>query len=193
MTLRRRIALAALMLAPVVVLAIALRDFVRAELIGPVLYVYWVVRLFVESFPQLWTWAVFIIFATILVARGFATRPSLPQTRPPEAVEHGHVETLARLIHQARRDTFARWRLAQRLGGLVGDILANQERVSRREIWRRLDRGRLNVPAPLRAYLTAQLRSVRPSGVRGLLPHSSPLDLDPREVVQFLEDRLRSE
>lgn len=193
MTLRRRIGLAVLMLVPVVVMAIVLRDFVRAELIGPVLYVYWVVRLFLESIPQIWEWVVFVVVATILVVRSFASRPSLPQARRAETADRGHVEELAHLLYQARGDTFARWRLAQRLGGLVGDILANQERVSQREIWRRLDHGRLNVSAPLRAYLTAQLRSVRPSGMRGLLPHSSPLDLDPREVVQFLEDRLRSE
>lgn len=192
MTLRRRIGLAALILVPVVVMAIVLRDFVREELIGPVLYVYWLVRLFLESIPQIWEWVVFVVVATILVVRNFAARPTLPQLRRAETADHGHVEELARLLHQARGDTFARWRLAQRLGGLVGDVLANQERVSQREIWRRLDRGRLNVSAPLRAYLTAQLRSVRPSGVRGLLPHSSPLDLDPREVVQFLEDRLKS-
>lgn len=191
MTLRRRIGLATLIVVPIVIMAIVLRDFVRAELIGPVLYAYWFIRLIVESIPQIWEWITFILIATVLFVRGFASKPIIWQNRRSEAVDRGRVEDWAGLIRLSRTEEFARWRLAQRLGALTGEILANEERVSQREIWRRLDRGTLRVSQPLRAYLTAQLRSICPSGLRRLRPQSSPLDLDPREVVQFLEDRIR--
>jgi hypothetical protein len=190
MTNRRRVGLVLLVLAPVAVVAVVLRDFVREELVGPVLYVYWIVRLLFESIPQIWLWIAFVLAATYVVARSLVRPPSLQRTCRADVEERGRVETWARLLHQAHGDSFARWRLAQRLGGLAGDILAAEERVSQREIWRRLDRGRLDVPAPLRAYLTAQFRTIRPAGLRGRLrQHSSPLDLDPREVVAFLETR----
>jgi hypothetical protein len=193
MKLRRRIGLVVAVLVPVVIVAVALQGFVREVLIGPVLYVYWIVRLFLESIPQIWVWLAFLLLATYLVTRGVVRRTSLPRARRSETVERGRIEEWAHLLHQARHDPFTRWRLAQRLGGLVGDVLAAEERVSQREIWRRLDRSHLDVPQPLRAYLTAQLRSIPPSGLRSLRTHASPLDLDPAEVVQYLEDRLRRE
>jgi hypothetical protein len=193
MTSRDRLVLVVVVLLPIAVLAVLLQGFVREVLIGPVLYVYWIIRLFLESIPQIWEWIAFLLLATYLVARTFAPRQSLPRARRQEVVERGRVEDWARLLHQAHGDSFARWRLAQRLSVLGGDVLATEQRVSHREIWRRLDRGQLDVPQPLRAYLTAQFRSARPSGLRGLRAPASPLDLDPGEVVRFLEDRLQRE
>lgn len=191
MSFSHRIGVAILALLPVVVMAFVLQDFVREVLIGPIFYAYWVVRLFLGSIPQVWEWVAFVLLVAYIVARSLVTLPSLPRRRQVEPVEHGRVEDLARLLQQAHGDAFARWRVAQRLGGLVGDVLADAERVSQREIWRRLDRGQLDVPPSLRAYLTARFQAVGRSNLRGFRAAPSPLDLEPREVVQFLEDQIR--
>ena len=192
MTFWRGVGLAMLVLVPVVVTAIVLQDFVREVLIGPVLYTYWVIRLFLESIPQIWIWIAFVVLVAYGVARSLASLPTLPRRRPVKPVKRGPVAELAWLLRQSDGgDRYARWRLAQLLGGLAGDVLADTERVSRREIWRRIERGHLDIPQPIQAYLTARLRSIRPSGRSGFRPAPSPLDLDPREVVTFLEEQIK--
>lgn len=187
--MKRRVGLAAAVVVPVVVISFALEGFVRDVLIGPLLYAGWILRLFFESIPQEALWTVFLIGAAIFLARTIIWRRPVVAARREAAPASGRVEELARLISDANRDHVAGWRLAQRLGQLAINILAAQERLPPRDLWRRLERGTLGVPPRLQGYLKLRNLAQRPAR-RGLRRRpAGKSEVDPEEVIRFLEER----
>jgi len=181
-----------LVLLPVLITAFAVENFVRDVLAVPLLYAIWVALLLFESIPQSMLWAGLVLLAIVAATRTLDRRKRLPRGRRDETLASRRVETLASLLRQAEGNIFGRWRLAQRLGGLVVELIADDERVSQREIHRRVEGGTLDISPELRAYLRARLSTVRPGGRISLGRTTEALDLDPDEIVRFLEDRLRS-
>jgi hypothetical protein len=98
------------------------------------------------------------------------------------------------LLRQADQEDYYKWQLAQRLNRLVVAALAHDERVEAREIRRRLAAKQLDLPADIQAYLEAGMTSFSHFlGPRYRYPwrrHTTPLDLDPERLIQFLEDNL---
>jgi hypothetical protein len=189
---RHRLLLAALVCLPVVITAFVIENFVRDVIAGPVLYAFWILRLFLASIPQTLIWVSLIVLGLVLAYRSLAHRPRLQTNISAEPPTSTRVEELARLIDQAEQSTFGRWRLSQRLGGLVVAMLADEQRVSQREIHRQIDRNELPLSPEMRAYLQARLSTVQGGGRLSRARTRPALDLDPNEIVQFLEDRLSS-
>jgi len=185
------------------VLALAVTGYMRDVIIIPLLYFFWGARLLYESIPQTALWGCFLAIALLIVLRGLL-RPSAAatlQSATPAPLER--LAPWARLLHQAERDGLARWRLAQRLGILAQDVLAYREQDTPQHIRRRLDDGSQPVPPEVRAYLRAGMTAYQPLGRsrrgRSLLARlglrrepapSDPLDLDPEQIVQLLEETL---
>lgn len=177
-------------------LALAFRDFVREAIVLPIAYAAWVVSLLLESLPQIIPWMIFLAIGLVIALGSLIARPK-PARAAGGGAPHprGPVEALARQIDLAAQGYYFRWHLARRLRNLAVDTIAYRRRSTPEQVKQQLDAGTLSLPPAIRAYLEAELafgpvsrfadllRRVRP----GAPAFASPLDLDPAEVVRFLE------
>lgn len=172
-----------------------LKDFIRDVLLLPLLYAAWLARIVFDSIPQLAIWIVFLIIALLIALRSLSGRRlARPETRERPVTVVGRIESWAHLIDRAGQEHYARWRLARELRKLALAILAAEKQLSTEQIKQQLTEGRLDMPPEIRAYLLASMTSFsylsptrfwfrkKPAG-------SSALDLDPEQVLQFLEER----
>lgn len=179
--------------AAVIFMALFMRDFVREGIIIPF---FKLARLF-QSFPQEVLWFFFLGLVVYVAAKSLKNWEIQKRKNKKTKTEQlGRIESLAILIKQARQGTYTRERLARRLGELTLQTLAYQERHSLDAMKARLRRGDLNVPPDILNYLQAGLSWEHAFHQRkGRWPFrkqilSSPLDLDPLEVVEFIESLL---
>ena len=175
-------------------LAVLFKDLVRETLVEPLAYLVWLVRLELESLPQPILWIALMVVGLLLAGRSLiASSAPARRTLPGARGYAGQVETIARWLSLTTHGEYYKWRLAQRLGEITLDALAQRDQISVEQARQQLDAGQLDVPPDIRAYLQVGLqpdyfgRLARPrwrfqSGVR-----SSPLDLAPETVVRYLE------
>jgi hypothetical protein len=196
-SLRNQLTLIAATLLLTVILALALPDLTREAVVVPIWYVIWIGQLLFHAIPQALLWALLFTIALVVAVRSLLKRPQFEEKPEVEPIYTGQVYVLLRWIqHQKERDYFKQ-RLAQHLGRLTLETLAHQRRLTLGEI--RPLMGSLDAPPEVRAYLEAGLTPTpsRPGSRLSRLLHrlgwrraTSPLDLDPEIVVQFVERQL---
>lgn len=195
--LRNYLALIAATLLLTVILALALSDLTQEAVAGPIWYVIWIGQLLFHAIPQAILWALLFAIALVVAVRSLLKRPQFEEEPEIEPIYTGQVRVLLRWIqYQEERDYFKQ-RLAQHLGRLTLETLAYRKRLTLREVRRHL--GSLDAPPEIRAYLQAGLTPMlpRPGSLLSRLLHglglrraTSPLDLHPEIVVQFVERQL---
>ena len=193
MTRSRYFLLAGLMFVSIV-LAFFLRDLIYHTVVVPLAYLLWLARFYYSSVPQLllWTLLLVILFVTSVPSFVPELRPSRRREERRRRVQGG-IETLAAWMVRARRGTYFKWQIANRLGRIARGWRDMSER-----------RGELLLPAPARGgegsgneavgrYLQAGLNTSfvdypRPKRFRH--PAPTPLDLDPQEAIAYLESQM---
>jgi len=174
-------------------------------IVVPLLYMFWVARLLYASIPQALLWGGFLAIAVLILWRSLIWRSPPEPARDPDIAVHGRVSAWVRVLNESGRDDHMRWRLAQRLGQLGLETLACKERCAPQEVRHRLEEGSLDMPAELRAYLRAGTayyapeirmrrswwRAIPFGGRAGIAQRARPLDLDPEQVIQYLEETLQ--
>jgi len=194
--LRNRLALIAATLLLTVILALALPDLTREAVIVPIWYVIWIGQLLFHAIPQAILWALLFTIALVVAVRSLLKRPPLEEKPEIEPISTGQVHALLRWIQSQEGDYFKHC-LAQHLGRLTLETLAHQRRLTLMEI--RPLMGSLDASPEIRAYLQAGLTPMppRPGSFLSRLLHglglrraTSPLDLHPEIVVQFVEHQL---
>ncbi len=190
--MRRRLILAALAVLPVIVMAFLVEGFVREIVVVPLLYVFWIGRLFFASIPQFIFWLLFLVVALVVAGKSLAKRQVVSRRRERERWQQGRVEEWLRMIEQRHSGAYFRWRFSHRIGILLLQALAHEERIDLRQARRSFENRSLAVPPAVRSFLWAGMMAYNPMGETTRLlrwqRQSSPLDLDPEEAVQFLED-----
>lgn len=178
------------------VLTFFLRGLMRENIVGPLVYLAWLGQLIFWSIPQVGIWA-FFIFIALIVALGSLAKKQTPSSKIPTP-ERGRVKRVgawAKSIRQADEDFYYQWQLAQDLQKLTVQALANDERVERSEIRQRLEQGTIDNMSPeILAYLQAGMTSFAHLSDNkprfGWGKQRSPLDIDPAQVIQYLEDKI---
>jgi hypothetical protein len=99
------------------------------------------------------------------------------------------------LLQRTNKDVYYRWQLAHSLQRLTVEILTHNERTTIKEIRQRLSDGKLDILPEIQAYLLAGIVSIGhfsepKSRFRLRKKQSTPLDLNPELVIQFLEDQI---
>ena len=176
------------------ILTILLQDYAQ-DFIAPILFLLWIGRLLVESIPQAVLWGIFIIIAVLIAGRSLFKRGSIPRsTRRAEPAPLGRIESWVTLIQQADQETYYKWQLSQPLSELIVAVLAHHERLTPKQIRGKLASKSLDLPPELQAYLQASMTSfshlLAPRSRFRAGPQPSPLDLNPGQIAQFLEDKL---
>ena len=154
----------------------------------------------VESLPRLLLWVLGVLAVLAILLSSLIGWPEPPREVPPHVAERpGPVgrwaQWTSRALPPSPLHVYERWRLARDLARLGADVLAHTRRLGRGEAAARLARGDLDLPRAIGAYLQAGLADPPPSRfprLRHLLGQKdpSPLNLDPGQVVAFLEKEM---
>jgi hypothetical protein len=183
-------------------LVLLLRDFTREVLLVELLRLYWALRVFYESLPQVPLWVGFVAIVFIVATRSLLARPQSGWSEPElEIQRQGRVYALSRRIRRSEKGEYFRWRLAHDLRDLTLKVLAHQYRTTPEEIRRDFDTGKLDVPPEVRATMRSGLTplyslsdSLFAKFKHRLSSSITPAALDPEleQVVSFLEARLHT-
>ena len=178
-------------------LAYVIQDFVDQAIITPFLYLYWLARLLLAAVPQKIIWGVFLGVALISTGRTlWRWRGRSRQIRLGVKPQSGRIEAWLKLIRQADQEIYYKWQLAQQLRRLTLGAMAREQRLSGREIRQQLHAKALDLPPAIQAYFEASTKSLGhlpPSGPvwRRSRPPATPLDIDPEQITQFLEEKFK--
>jgi hypothetical protein len=179
------------------VLALFLRDLVRLILVPPVLYVYWVVRIIYGTLPQLFWWGALMLGLLLIAARSLTFRSNdTKSTDPAHRARESRLEMWTKWLDQTRKGGYFRWYLAHELGRLYLSVLASRERLTNDQALTRLVNKKTGLPPDVQAYVETGLdarQSFTFGDLGGRLPFrskSSPLDLEPEEIIEILESKL---
>jgi hypothetical protein len=194
----RRLALVALFSVLVGLLALLLSGLVRELIVIPLLHLLWLIRVLFESIPQVVIWVGVLALLSIMAWNSLSKSRPRPLARPSVAARRAPVAAWAANFERATRDDYARQLLAQRLGQLAFDLLASQDRQSDQTFWERLRDPALDIPPDVRAYFQAGIRMQRSlptlwerwrAWLTRAESEADALDLDPEQVIRFLEQR----
>ena len=179
------------------VLAFALQDVIRETIIVPLAYLWWVLRLFYNSLPQIMIWVVLIVIIVFMLlgslnAEYVRKRSEESDTRPLQ----GAVESLAVSIEKARGGIYVKWQIAHRLGKLARDLLIQRgDRANAKNVGPLTGRD-WHPPQPVDEYLNVGLNGSFADYPNPSWPfrrsRPTPLDLDVNEATEFLEAQMET-
>ena len=178
-------------------LAFLIQDFVRQTLLYPLVYLYWSLRLIYEGVPGVVWWGVFLVLLSLIAMRSLA-RKNEPARAAPNSPSHSpsRPQTWMRWIKNNNRGEYFRWQLAREISTLALTGLADRNRLTPTAARQELLAGRLNLPGHIQAYLIAgslpnsYSQYVEMKSNLTLSGASSSLELDPEEIIAFLEAEL---
>jgi hypothetical protein len=180
-----------------VVLVLLVEDFWQQVILSPLLHVGWFLSLVVRSVPQALFWGAFILVAVIIAGKSLAREGEGKRVTHRRTASHkGAVATWSALLQAAERHHFSKWRLAQALRRLAGDLLSTNAS------------GNLDVagaeghdlesilPPEIHSYFYAPVPTYK-TGLwilfwRRSRPGDGALDMDPAQVVNYLEDQVEA-
>ena len=177
-------------------LAYLWRDAIERTVIQPLSYVFWVLGVYYDSFPQVVTWILLVVIVALLAFGSLTAEPPPPKRGLDKTIPvQGPIESLAVWMAKARGGIYFKWLVAQRLGILSRGLLNFKSRQSVQSGKERLGGPGWDPPEEVAAYLESGLNgsfadyprprwSLRP-------PAPTPLDLDPEKVIDFIESEVR--
>lgn len=167
-----------------VVSAFFLRDAVYSVVVVPIAYTVWVLWIYYSAVPQLILWAVFLLILFVTVVSNFipeargSKRPAKARRSSP-----GEVETLAAWFFKAQRGNYFKWQIANRLGGINRELNQSFGRRGRPEVQNEA----------VEKYFDAGLNKSFvdfPLAKNQFYRASTPLDLNPKDAVDYLESQM---
>ena len=179
------------------VLAFALQDVIRETLIIPLAYLWWVLGLYYNAFPQMILWISMVVIVLLMLFGSLGSdvvriRHVEEDVKPLK----GAVEGLAISLEKADRGIYVKWQIAHRLGKLARDLLIQRgDRVSKKATGPLIGRD-WHPSQPVEEYLDVGLNGSfadypNPPWPIGR-PKPTPLDLDVNEAVEFLEAQMET-
>jgi hypothetical protein len=186
-----------------VLLTLGLRDIVRDVLALPLSYMLWFAGIIFETIPQIWFWTGLIFIVLILAMRSLNRERQPPPSAPGKSSRpaRGRIDVWAERINMLLKGRYSRHRFGYFIGKLILDVLSHEERLSFRDVERRLEQGEPDVPPIVRDYLFSRLRpaytEARPNFLTRLKhffrlekPLTARLNTELETIVKFLEDQL---
>ena len=178
-------------------LAFPLRDAVFRTVVVPLAYVLWVAGLAYRAVHQTIWWMVVLLLVLYLLSRSllpkFKVRERFRLKKKPVV---GQVENLAKWLKKTERGTYFKWLIANRLGKIANQILANRSTGRQRSFFDPLTGPDWTPDSSVQSYLEAGLHGSFADypQKRGLFPAhmQTPMDHDVNDVVQYLESQMEN-
>ena len=180
------------------VLAIALQDVICETVIVPLAYLWWVLGIYYNAFPQMVLWICLVVIVLLMLFGSLSADierkgHAEDETKPLQ----GPVEGLAISLEKAHKGIYVKWQIAHRLGKLARDLLVQRgDRVSAKVIGPLVGRD-WHPSQPVDEYLNVGLNGSfadypNPPWPFGR-PRPTPLDLDVNKAVDFLEAQMETD
>jgi len=179
------------------VLAFALQDVIRRNIVIPLAYLWWIIRLYYSAFPQVLFWALMILIVVLMLMRSLNAR--VPRKQREERVRRhrrGTIEELAVSLERSREGIYLKWTIAHRLGKLARDLLIQRGDRADASVIAPLSGRDWHPAGPVDAYLEAGLNGSFANYPNPKWPFTrpepTPLDLNVGQAVEFLESQMEN-
>lgn len=192
---RQRLLVAALLLVPIAILTLLFKEIARTTIVQPVKYLAWLAGVLWRSIPQAILWTILVVAVLRVAVGSLVVRRRRQEARyDAEGAEHwGRARIWARRVELAGQGGYYQRRLSRTMADLTLDALAQREHLSQDLVREELEAGRLDVPAPIRAFLLAVLDEPTPRRFARLRQffQASPAAprLRPNEILDYLESQ----
>lgn len=175
-------------------LAFPLRNAVYEIVIVPIAYLIWSFYLLYRVTPQFVWWALAFIFAVFTIGNSLLLETYQPRKKPIKLKSpQGPVETLTEWMKKANSGIYFKWLIANRLGKLAYQMLAQRETHHVRSIFAPLTSPDWTPPKPVQDYLEVGLHGSFADFPQASAPWAksapTPLDCDLTEIVIALESQ----
>lgn len=179
-------------------LAYLLRGFIEETFIQPLVYFFWIVRLYYEAFPQVFLWIVLIVAVVLMqIASVITDSASTGREAAKRKPAQGPVESLAEWLVRAPRGMYFKWLIASRLGNLSRGLIAFHSRQEPRSKWEPLAGPGWDPPREVAAFLESGLNGSFADYPRSRWPfqkqNPTPLDIDPVEAIDYIESQMEKD
>jgi hypothetical protein len=193
--MNRRIIIALIVLGIAAALAYALRETIERTVIQPLVYIWWVLGIYYDSFPQVLIWIILVGVIVMIELSSLVAEVRAPDgKRDVRKPVQGPVESLAGWFLRAPDGLYFKWLLAQRLGKLSRDLIAFNARQAAPSAHEALHGPGWEPPEEVAAYLESGLNGSFADYPRPRWPFQrpapTPLDLDPDVAVDYIESKL---
>ena len=176
------------------VFSFLLRDAIQRNVILPLAYLWWLLKLYYRAVPQLILWillvlAVFVSMFRLIPIKNIFRRTQKREQKP--AV--GPIENVAHWIKKSPGGVYYKWLVANRLGKLARELLDQREgRV--RKSFTRLSGKDWNPPDEVGAYLETGLNGSFADFPRSHWWMTKPtrLDINPQQAIDYLENEMET-
>ncbi len=168
-------------------LAYFLRDAIYEVVIIPIAYIGYLLHYYYSLIPQLFVWTILlvILFGAAMI-NFIPDELSIRRTESRRRANHSPVETLAMAMARAGKGTYFKWQIANRLGGIQRGLQAlSGEAKPVEPINERAEKY-------LYAGLNTSFVDYHPRTDPYQPYRPTPLDLDPQEVVEYLEKQMET-
>jgi hypothetical protein len=180
-----------------VLLAFPLRDDVFRMIILPLAYVFWVLMLVYHAVHQTIWWVLALLVVLFLLSRSmlpqFKVRKRVPLKTKPVV---GQVESFSNWIKKTEHGVYFKWLIANRLGKIANQILANRSTGKPRSFYDPLTGPDWSPDSGIQIYLESGLHGSFADYPQknGFFSHppQTPLDHDLKEVIQYLESQVEN-
>ena len=169
------------------VLAIFLRDAVRAYIILPLTQLFWLVRGYYGSLPQSSYYILLMAVVGVIGLVSFRLSDFGDWARSEgKNTIHGEVQQMAFWFDRAHHSAYSRWHVARALAELAMDMVGKRAGGDRRG--QQLEDPGWDPPPAIQDYLQSALR-LSPANFSKYIPSSeaAPLNQDPEPAVAYLE------
>jgi len=144
---------------------------------------------------QMIWWGVALVLVLAVISRSLMPRVKVAERiRLKKKPIVGQVESLAGWMQKTKRGTYFKWLIANRLGKIANQILANRSTGKQRSFFDPLTGPDWTPDSQVQSYLESGLHGSfadYPQKTRFFsTPEPTPLDHDLNDVVQFLESQV---
>jgi hypothetical protein len=175
-------------------LAFPLRVPVYKVIVVPIAYLIWSLFLLYRVIPQFVWWVLIFVLVVLvifnsLLPKNYSSRKKPVKLKAPQ----GPVETLATWMKKTRSGVYFKWLIANRLGRLAYQMLAQRETHHVRSIFAPIADSDWVLAKPVQDYLEVGLHGSFADFPQTSVPWAkstpTPLDYDLAEIVKALESQ----
>ena len=211
MSKRRTIILLGIILVTNLILAAIFRDFIRENVLIPILYLFFYIRLFLKSMGETCLWPILIILVLLISFRLLRVKKKDHQRAygyraEPGTYEEGRVAFWMKFIKHKSLGMENLSRVSFRLRELVSSVIAYQENLTQHELENVVNQGSLHLPVEIQKYLDrknqAAAETAKPVSIFEQImgwfrvqnsSNQSAANMELSKVVQYLEEQLELE
>jgi hypothetical protein len=175
------------------ILTFILRDMVVQLIILPLAYLWWLLRLYYSAFPQFFLWVILILIVVFSAVASLSPEAGYRTAfkASPKPIK-GQIEILVEWLSKSKRGgSYYKWLIANRLGKIAREILAQRDGQTVSKKFGPLNGRDWNPPQNIRDYLEIGLNGSFADFPRPAwfwqTPKPTPLDLGPQPAIDYLE------